>query len=238
MIAVSQPLPEHISELPSRVLNDVFHTMMNLAPSRSHSMAGIYQAKLRDAFFVVDCDDKAAVTEVLLQLGIETFEAGVLLRPKWIWSRVRRWVPPAAILLQRVKEVLDKFRDIQCPVSKAPMFTSSTLRSEPEIVELIRRGYLSDPPLADLFLVDRHDAHGLPVYRCLRGTNAVEGFHADLIKKLSAFNADAELLDVYLAFKRNQHNFQVCRTTIRSGLSHSLTQMHRLGTWPVSVYPG
>ena len=63
--AASQPLPDDIAELPSRILNDVFHTMLNLAASRAHSMARVYQSKRRDAFFIVDESDKANVTRAL-----------------------------------------------------------------------------------------------------------------------------------------------------------------------------
>lgn len=185
--------------------------MANLEASRAHPLAGEYSQKLRDAFFVCDADDRDAIRPVLSELGYRTFELAVMDRPNWVWQRVRRRVPPPEELYVRVKKVLDAYRDCKDPKGR-PLLTLTAQKNEPEVLELIRRGFLSDPLDAALYVEESVDQHGLTVYRCLRGTNAVEGLHSQLIKRLTPFNASPELIDAYLALSRHQHNCEVCHS--------------------------
>ena len=58
-----------------------------------------------------------------------------------------------------------------------PLFTLENWKTAKHILELIQNGYLSDPPGIPLYTVVGLDkkAGGLPIYRCSRGTNAMEG---------------------------------------------------------------
>lgn len=198
------------AQLASRVLNDVFHLMLNLAPMKAHPSSKDYQRELRDAFFVFDEQERRDIT-VILEKKNATFEEELEIRPEWILRRARRRVPPPTELYSRVKTVLDKFSALPNTPTGIPLLTAGAKKSAPEVLELIRRGFVSDPPDIELYVEQGRDADGLPLYRCLRGTNAVEGLHSKLIKRFTAFNADPELVDCYLALFRHQHNVEVRR---------------------------
>lgn len=89
------------------------------------------------------------------------------------------------------------------------MLTAGAEKSAAEILELIRQGTVSDPRGLEMYEEQARGADGLPLYRCLKGTNAVEGLHAKLSKRFTAHNADPELVDCYLALSRYQHGTEV-----------------------------
>lgn len=56
----------------------------------------------------------------------------------------------------------------------------------------------------------RKDRDGLPLYRCCRGTNSLEGgIHQNIIRKFGSFGASPELTDAVLADYRLRHNIDV-----------------------------
>lgn len=110
--------------------------MANLEASRVHPLCGEFQRKLRDAFFIVDEDDRAEVLPILLKKSYKDFDSAVLDIPDWIWQRVRRSVPPPKELYERVRKVLDYFRDIVDSKGR-PLYTATLVKNEPEVLELI-----------------------------------------------------------------------------------------------------
>jgi hypothetical protein len=51
------------------------------------------------------------------------------------------------------------------------------------------------------------DEHGLRLYRCVRGTNSVEGsVHQKIVRQFGSFNASPELADCLLSEYRHRHN--------------------------------
>jgi hypothetical protein len=62
------------------------------------------------------------------------------------------------------------------------------------------------------------DKNGLPKYRCVRGTNSVEGsIHQKIVQQFGAFNASPQLADALLAEFRHRHNE---RCSIRNRTNH------------------
>jgi hypothetical protein len=71
-------------------------------------------------------------------------------------------------------------------------------------------GHVSDPIGIPLYYKIKNDANGLPIYRCARGTNAVEGdVHMNIFKKFGSYNASPELAEACLADYRLRHNINV-----------------------------
>ncbi|KAJ7124709.1 hypothetical protein C8R46DRAFT_1237847 [Mycena filopes] len=93
-----------------------------------------------------------------------------------------------------------------------PLFNTAAWKIAKNILELIKNGYVSDPPGIQLYYCLGFDkkAGGLPIYRCVRGTNIVEGgVHTHLIARLPSRGASvchmiACLLDFILG-----HNLRV-----------------------------
>jgi len=52
----------------------------------------------------------------------------------------------------------------------------------------IRKGCLSDIPGLSYYVQVDEDSHGIPIFRCLRGTNALEGFHQKVRQIIRGFN--------------------------------------------------
>ena len=62
-------------------------------------------------------------------------------------------------------------------VTGQPLFNAAAWKSAKSVLKLIQAGYISDPPGIDLYYqvgLDRKK-DGLPVWRCMRGTNFTEG---------------------------------------------------------------
>ena len=132
---------------------------------------------LRDAIFVFNTDDVKAVTQVL-QLKGRSFQDMLDENPKWILKRVRRTVPPPAQLYFAVKEVYDHCADILDAKTSKPFFDFAAKQQATRNLKLIKEGWVSDPPDVQLYFDIGVDEQGLRIYRCVRGTNSVEGnFH-------------------------------------------------------------
>lgn len=88
------------------------------------------------------------------------------------------------------------------------------------VLDMARRGFFSDPDGIDLYEHCGNDSErngGLPLYRCLRGTSAVEGYHAHVIRCMSTFGADPELIDAFLASHRQHWNLTVSHWALGTG---------------------
>jgi hypothetical protein len=69
---------------------------------------------------------------------------------------------------------------------------------------------VSDPVGEPLYFFIRNGKNGLPIYRCLCGTNSVEGgVHNPIHRKFGALNASVQLADSLLADHRHHYNTDV-----------------------------
>jgi hypothetical protein len=167
-------LPQPTTLIRSRVLGDIYHLMAMFKISIHHGIRRPFSRALRDALFLVDPDDKAAVAHVLAGKSI-TFDQMVLWNSDWVWKRVKRVVPPPEVLLPRVTQVFKVYGPLQDATTGLPLFNEASWDKARNILENIRMGYYSDPPNISLYIVQGRDSEGLTLYNCLRGTNNVEG---------------------------------------------------------------
>ena len=115
-------------------------------------------------------------------------------RKAWINERIRRVVPPPSTILQDVYNLLITFGPLKCTSSNHPLFDTQAWKDARNLLQLIGKGYLSDPPGVSLYIFRRRDENGLAVYHCLRGTNSLEGgVHQNLKRHFGAFNASPGL---------------------------------------------
>lgn len=181
------------SEVRARILGDIFHLMHQFKITVHHGLRRPFARALRDAIFLPDPEDKVAVEAVLVKKNI-SFEQKVLYKSDWVWQRVKRLVPPPEILTPRVMHVLQKFGPLKDAVTGEPLFNSASWEKARNVIENVRMGYFSDPPGVSFYTFQRKDKDGLSVYRCMRGTNNVEGgIHQNIVRRFGSFNASPQL---------------------------------------------
>ena len=177
----SQPLLERLPRLPppdspirSLVLGDIYHLMAMFKIPIHHGLHRPFSQALRDALFLLDSDDKTAVSRVLAMKST-TFDQMVLWNSDWVWRRVKHFVPPPEVLLPCVSEVFQTFGPLQDVTTNQPLFNTSSWDKARNILENVRMGYYSDPSGIPLYTIQGKDSDGLTLYNCLRGTSNVEG---------------------------------------------------------------
>ena len=85
--------------------------------------------------------------------------------------------PPPELLYSLVKEVFSSYGPLLDSEKKQPLFNAQAWKDARNVLKVIQSGLLSDPPNIPLYYqigVDKKHAN-LPLYRCVRGTNSVEG---------------------------------------------------------------
>jgi len=206
---VLQYEPQSQSLTRSRIKGDIWHLFHQFSIPLSHGLRRPFARALSAAIFLTDLDDKRAVEEVLKQKGI-TYESKLKSHPWWILSRVRRYVPPPEILFSRVAAVMKMYGPLKDATSGEPLFNGKCWDTVKNLLEHIRNGYYSDPPDVPLFYEIRKDRDGLPLYRCCRGTNDVEGgVHQNLIRYFESFNVSPRRAINMILVYCVRHNIRV-----------------------------
>jgi hypothetical protein len=196
----------------SRVLGDIYHLMAMFKISVHHGLRRPFARALRDAIFIPDEEDKAAVSQVLETRHIG-FEEMVLRDPGWVWKRVRRYVPPPEILYPRVKLVLQIYGPLKDAITGQPLFNQASWDKVESVLENIQQGYYSDPPNIALYINQGIDIYGLTIFKCLRGTNHVEGgVHQNIAKRFGSYNASPRFAVNLLRDYCLTHNLKVNHT--------------------------
>ncbi|KAM6501786.1 hypothetical protein JOM56_001763 [Amanita muscaria] len=197
------------SVLRSRVLGDIWHLMDQFPISTSHALRAPFARALRDAIFLFDPEDKAAVEE-FLQAQNSSWDETLLYHPDWLLQRVKRIVPSPEVLLPRVATVIHAYGPLLDPKSGQPLFNNRAWEIAANVLENLRRGYYSDPPNIPFYYCRGKDKNGLMRYRCIRGTNAIEGgIHQNIIRWFGAFNASPDFAVELLRDYTLIHNLKV-----------------------------
>ena len=141
---------------------------------------------------------------------------------RWIWKRVKRNVASPDILLPALKALFFSFGPLKCSKSGRTLFDKLAWKQAANVLKTVHLGHASDPPGVQLFYykVGKKDRYGLDLYRCIRGTNSLEGgVHQNLIRKFGSFGAGPKLADAMLVEYRLRHNLDV-GTTNRLGYAY------------------
>jgi hypothetical protein len=207
--------PEHWDNvIHSCVLKDIWHVFNMFYISATHGLRKQFTRELRDAIFIPDEEDKTRINIWgSTQAPPRTYEILRNSCPQWLQARCKHIIPPPNILYPLVANVFRTYGPLIDSDSKKPLFTPDNWKTAKNILELIKNGYLSDPPGIPLYTVIGLDkkAGGLPIYRCACGTNSTEGgVHTHIRSRLPKFGASichvqAALLDFTL-----RHNLLVC----------------------------
>ncbi|KIK60525.1 hypothetical protein GYMLUDRAFT_261499 [Collybiopsis luxurians FD-317 M1] len=167
-----------VTDIWSRVLKDPWHFFDGIYISTSHGLRLDFSRALRDAVFIPDPEDKQHIEAWgSTQNPPLTFEYLSRSRPKWLFARCKCTIPPPEQLYPLVEHVFCTYGPLKDAKTGAPLFNSAAWSTVRNQLELIRKGFLSDPPGVAFFTPIRrdHQAGGLQIYRCSQGTNFTEG---------------------------------------------------------------
>ena len=191
------------------VLDDPYHVMARIRVSRMHGAALQFAWAFRDAIFVPDPLAKEQVSRVLLAKGT-TFDKQLASNPAWVHARVPRRIPTPQKLYPILRQLFAEYEDLLDARTKKPLFDSTAKEKKEGVLKDVLEGYLSDPPGIELYIAVGKDKDGLVVYRCLRGTNSVEGgVHQNIIRMFQSFNASPQLAVGLLSEYVLRHNLVV-----------------------------
>ncbi|KAJ3725737.1 hypothetical protein C8R42DRAFT_574618, partial [Lentinula raphanica] len=167
-----------VTDMRSRVKKDPFHVFNMFYIPVAHGLRVDFSRALRDAIFLPDPADQRRI-EVWgsTQHPPLTWEYLVRSRPKWVWAHCKRTIPPPEQLYPLVERVFRVYGPLKDAKTGSPLFNAAAWAVSRNILELIRKGFLSDPLDIPLYTPVGLDskAGGLPIYRCFRGTNFTEG---------------------------------------------------------------
>lgn len=197
----------------SRVLKDVFHVFNMLRLSTIHGLRKEFGRALRDVLFVADKEDRLRIATWAAKLKPpKTFEQLEASQPNWVRKRCRRIIPPPHDLFPMVEKLFFDFGPLKDASTHLPLFNQQNWKIAKQILELIRQGYVSDPPGIALYSVIAVDAKAdnLPIYRCSRGTNFTEGgVHTHLRSRLPTSGVSVQHVNACLIDFVLQHNIRV-----------------------------
>ena len=136
----------------------------------------ILVALLGDCFFMVNKADVEAIEHMLANQGKSAAEIEMVKDKDWTFfiRNARRRVPEAEVLLRRFDAVIKACKDIRDAKTGQVLLSPAAMNAVFLIRQHIELGCLSDPPGVPLYFQRGKTLSGLPIYRCVRGTNATE----------------------------------------------------------------
>ena len=162
----------------SRVLKDPFHIFNMFYISATHPLRVRFMQELCDALFIPDQADKDRINAWgATQNPCQTYEQLRNRDSLWVSQRCKHIIPSPEKLYPLVSRVFRTYGPMIDPISKKPLFSLDNWKTAKNVLDLVRNGFVSDPPGIAIYTVIGLDKKngGLPRYRCSRGTNATEG---------------------------------------------------------------
>ena len=191
------------------IKKDIFHAFHMLPIPINHGARPAFLRALQDHILRWDPVAKKAVDEVCRRQFNLTFDQMLVRNPRFIAERTPRYVPPPSILVPAIEHVYKMFKDAIDAKTRVPLFTEAFSAKADAVLELGRQGYLSD--VVDIPMYERAgvDKYGLQTWKCVRGTNKVEGGpHGDIYRKFGALHGD-----YFQAFITIQNSLLPCSWT-------------------------
>ena len=160
------------------VKQDIEHIFIRFSKklSKAHGAFGAFMSRLSDAFFVPSQDDIEFIKEALQKVGVSDEEIN---KKKWTYykRRVRRSVPQPEELAREFIRVVQLFADVEDAKTGKPLFSKEAWNLYRSSLKHIRTGCLSDIEDMTYYIQIWEDSLGIPLFKCVRGTSALEGLH-------------------------------------------------------------
>jgi len=143
----------------SRVLKDVFYVFNMLHLSTMHGLRKEFGWALHDTLFIPDKEDHLQISAWAAKLQpLKTFQQLEMLQPAWLCKRCRWVIPPPQKLFPMVQQLLLQYGPLKDASTHLPLFNQQNWKTGKQILELIRQGFVSDPPGIALYTVIGVDA--------------------------------------------------------------------------------
>ena len=198
------------------VPGDLFHFMDRAKLPMHHEYKALFFRSLRAAIFVMNTSDVEEVKEVLESKQGQSWEFKMAFEFEYIAKRVRRRVPPPQILYNRMKAVFDFLKNKIDTQTGVALFHEKNKRKFMNMLELVKKGYGSDPPKISMYIpkTDRFgkpivDRDGLTLYRSIRGTSNLESLHQYLTTSFGHTIAGPWYSDILLTIVRHFYNWRM-----------------------------
>jgi hypothetical protein len=225
----TQPWP---TQTRSRVLKDIFHVFQMIIIPKNHGLRVKFSRALRDAIFLPDATDKKRIESYLARLSPPmTFVEKLQSNPSWIKKHCKHVVPPPEKLSCIVSGLFRDYGPLKDAQKGFPLFNTEAWQTAKKILELIRKGYISDPPgVALYYCIGICKKTGLPIYRDWRGTTLTEGgVHRPIRHSLPIGGVSVRHTSNRLADFVFHHNMLVCMLLISYWLTRA--EYHFLSGW-------
>lgn len=197
--------PQHVEallhEYESNTKLDLVHFQRRIFSlvSSSNALAGTFQRCFADAMLVFDPADVRDLEFYLKEYKDLAAQQIERISRKYKKRKLPQMVPAREPLMQRTQLVMDVFTSLDARLDDPddPLMTEK-LKAEFEKQKChILRGCLSDPEGTPMYRELRSGGF-FKKLRCLRSTNALEGYHLHLRKKFGTIYASPELLHTLL----------------------------------------
>lgn len=182
--------------------------MMN--PHKRHGLLKEFSRRFSESLFVLDEEDVKKV-KLALEANGESWDKKMKYDRQWFWKRAKHNVLSPQHLVPILKSLFLSFGPLKCSKSGRALFDKLVWNQALSVLKTVQLGQASDPPNVELYYkIGKKDKYGLTLYRCIRGTNSLEGgVHQNLIRKFGSFGAGPELADAMLTEYRLRHNLDV-----------------------------
>lgn len=181
--------PPDANSVYTRVKKDIFHGFHGIPLSRTHGATAPFLRALRDHIFRWDPDARRRVDQVCRERFGLSFEAMLARNPDFVTKRTPRFIPSPSVLVAAIEHVYSVFENTKDAKTGEVLFTPLVREKAKSLLDLAREGYFSDLEDVPMYEKAGIDKYGLQKWRCLRGTNNVEGGpHGDIYRKFGALN--------------------------------------------------
>ena len=157
----------------------------------NHGSHSAFLRALRDHVLRWDPVIRSKVDQACRRHFNLTFDQMLARNPQFIAERTPRHVPSPSILVAAIEHVYQMFEHAVDAKTGAPLFTEQLRAKADAVLELAREGYLSDVIDVPMYEKAGVDRYGMQKWKCLRGTNNVEGGpHGDIYRKFGALHGE------------------------------------------------
>ena len=171
------------------VKKDIFHAFHMIPMAVNHGAQPLFLRAMHDHLMRWDPAIRATVDETCHRVFKLSFDQMLLRNPHFIAERTPHHVPAPSILVPALRLVFDTFGNALDVKTNLPLFNAEAHCKANAVLELARQGYLSDIEGVSLYERAGIDKYGLQKWKCLRGTNNVEGGpHGDIYWKFGALH--------------------------------------------------
>jgi hypothetical protein len=155
--------------------------------SINHGSRPAFLRALCDHIMRWDVNARQKVDQVCHKNFNLTFDEMLAHNPHFIAERTPRHIPATSVLVPAIEHVYGMFNKAIDAKTGSPLFTEQVSLKAAAVLELAREGFLSDIDDVAMYEKAGIDKYGLQKWKCLCGTNNVEGGpHGDIYRKFGA----------------------------------------------------